>query len=441
MSSREHLVILGGNDGGLSTVLAVRRCNDNRPITVVEKNDFLGHAHCDLPYAAGQMDVKKADLIHRDPEKFAEKYDVNFLLETEAVRVQTARKTVLCRRKNGQTAELEYGKLVLATGAEPVVPPSFTAADEIFTINRVDEIEELNSSLRKTEPVFIIGGGVVGVETADSLSEKGYTVGVIEGERLMLPFSRDFSRLVAEELTAAGVKLFEGQMVKDIQKNHGRFQITTDSAQFSAGTVIAALGTRPLTDYLNDPSFNLDSSGAVPVDNRMRTGVQGIYAVGDIILRPQFDNSRASWPVASAASLDGWIAGLDIAGRGQDRAKGVKKLGLALTNRSIARIGMMPSDLPTTSVWLESTTKVRFYQKWREVYSRIAIDKTTGQLLAGEIAAEANLAGFLLAPLAFYLQKHATVAELAQLEAIYHPELNSMNHALAIPARKFLQNR
>ncbi len=158
-------------------------------------------------------------------------------------------------------------------------------------------------------------------------------------------------------------------------------------------------------------------------------------------MRPQCDNSRETWAVASAASLDGWTVGMDIAGRGYDRGKAVRKLGFAMSDKSFARMGRKPQQLSDGVSWIEGNTRVKYNGEWHEILARIAVKQTTELLCAGEIVADAGLAGFLLEPFAHYLQCRADVGELSQLEAIYHPALNAMNHPLAIPARKYLQTR
>ncbi len=439
MSDRDHLVILGGNDAGLSTALSLRRCGDERPVTILEKKDYIGVGHCDLPYAAGSGPLDRSELIHQDPEEFGAKYNLEFKMNSRVESVKTARKTVYYRDKNGDRQEIEYGNLLVSTGARPVVPSAFSAADELFTITEIEPVERLNRQLTKSAPVVLIGGGAIGVETAFTLSRRGYNVALIEARRVLLPYSSTMAKKVEELLTEAGVRVFTGEPVEDVKQAGNNYRVITSERQHNAHTVVAALGVTPVTDYLSDPSFNKNEQGGLPVDNRMRTGVQGIYAAGDVILRPQFDGERELWPVASAASLDGWTAGMNLAGHSQSRGQGVRRLGFALAEQSFTRMGKAPDALPDSAEWVEATTGVRYLGEWRKVYTRLAIDPANNQLLAGEMSADANLAGFQLAPLARYLQDHATVDELARLETTYHPELNAMNHPLAIPARKYLQ--
>ena len=439
MKDRNHLVIVGGNDAGLSAALAVRRCGDERKITVIEKNSYLGFAHCSFPYAAGSGEIQRQDYIHQDPDEFGSKYKIDFHMESEVYKLNTARRQVHYRNNSGEEKTISFDKLLVASGAEPIVPASFSAADELHVISKVEDIENLNRDLIKTDPVFIIGGGTIGVETAETLADRGYQVGLVEGRRLILPFSQAISEEVEEELVGKGVQVFKNQMVEDVKKVNNRYQIQTPDRNHTAGTVIAALGVKPVTGYLDDPSLNKDERGCLPVDNRMRTGVPGVYAAGDVILRHQFDGQREMWPVASAASLDGWTVGMDLAGRGVDRSRGVRRLGFSLFGTGFARMGTLPDNLPESAHWVEVTTGLNFLGERRRVRARVAVDTSNNLVLAGEIAAGANLAGFLLSPLGHFLQERAQVEKLAGLEAIYHPKLNAMNHPLAITARKYLQ--
>ena len=124
------VVVIGGVAAGPKTAAKIMRLNPQAEVTVLEKGKFISYAGCGLPYYVSGVVKEQKDLMStpigvlRDPGFFQKVKNVKVLTETEALEIDRARKRVRARR-NGEAEDLwlDYDKLVLATGASPVVPP------------------------------------------------------------------------------------------------------------------------------------------------------------------------------------------------------------------------------------------------------------------------------------------------------------------------------
>ena len=112
------VIIIGGVAAGASAAARLRRLDENCKILLLEKGRFISYANCGLPYHLGGVIPEKEDLLVMEPEKFASWFNVEVRTGCEVIRIDRAKKCVVCRT-NGQEYEESYDKLLIATGALP----------------------------------------------------------------------------------------------------------------------------------------------------------------------------------------------------------------------------------------------------------------------------------------------------------------------------------
>jgi NADPH-dependent 2,4-dienoyl-CoA reductase/sulfur reductase-like enzyme len=124
------VIVIGGVAAGPKAAAKIMRLNPEAEVTIVEKGKFISYAGCGLPYYVSGLVKEQKDLMStpigvvRDPSFFQKVKNVKVLIETEALEIDRAKKRVRVRRNCDSTDTwLDYDKLVLATGAKPVIPP------------------------------------------------------------------------------------------------------------------------------------------------------------------------------------------------------------------------------------------------------------------------------------------------------------------------------
>ncbi|MXS86448.1 FAD-dependent oxidoreductase [Nitrosomonas sp. HPC101] len=183
----------------------------------------------------------------------------------------------------GNGTQLVYSQLVLALGADPVrlsIPGD--GADEILSINDLDDYRKFRENLKNVRHVAILGAGLIGCEFANDLVAKGYQVSIFDVSpqplgRLLPPEAGQFFR---EKLAAAGVNFLLDTTVEKINKENGRYHLHyKKGGVVQADMVLSAIGLKPRTSLAVAAGIQINRG--IAVDRYLQTSIQNIYALGD----------------------------------------------------------------------------------------------------------------------------------------------------------------
>jgi pyruvate/2-oxoglutarate dehydrogenase complex dihydrolipoamide dehydrogenase (E3) component len=189
---------------------------------------------------------------------------------------------------------------------------------------------------------LILGGGVVGVETAQAWGMLGSEVTVLEGERRLLPREEEFA---SDQVTAAlrelGVEVRCGQRVRRVRRTDGRVTVwTDDGAAVDAAEGVVAVGRRPATTGLGLEDLQIDTSGPLPVDDRMRVpDLPWLYAIGDVNGRALFTHMGKYHARVAADHILGRESGA-----ADMLADGVMAPRVIFTDPQVAAVGLTTAD-------------------------------------------------------------------------------------------------
>lgn len=199
-------MVVGGGAAGASAAARARRLDPNAEVILIERGSMITHAPCGMPYAIGGIVKSHEELMTYTPEEFEKERNIKVLTRTAVVDIDVDKHVVVTKR--GETEErITWDKLVIATGAKPLVP-NIPGADlkGILTLRHPDEVPDLKGHLEKAKTVAVVGGGYIGVEMADVLLDMGKRVLLFEMFDQVLPASLDpdTAAVVAEEIRGRG---------------------------------------------------------------------------------------------------------------------------------------------------------------------------------------------------------------------------------------------
>lgn len=279
MHQSQHLILGGGMVAGFAAQAMAERGLDAGALTIVSADEAPPYHRPPLSkgFLAGE---EEADEILINEEGFYDEHGIDLRLGTRVEAVDLERRTV--RTADGE--ELGFERLLIATGAEPRrLPVPGAALPGVHLLRALDDSRRIRERLAEGRRAVVIGGGFIGAEVAAVLAEDGLEVTLVYREERLLQrlFTPDLSRHYESVFRENGVTLRSGaevaRMVGDERVES--VELTTGD-RLEASLVVAGIGVEPATGLFRGTAIELDDG--VVVDERLWTGVEGVWAAGDV---------------------------------------------------------------------------------------------------------------------------------------------------------------
>jgi len=272
------VVILGSGLAGYTAAREFRKLDRQTPLVVVSRDAAGFYSKPMLSNAlAGRKTA--AMLVMKAAAKMAEELGATVRAHTEVRQIDTSAQTVLLA--GGES--IAYRDLVLALGADPIrLPLAGDGAQDVLSINDLDDYARFAGRLDGVSQVAILGGGLIGCEFANDLLARGIAPTVID------PAAGPLSRLLPtaagawlrERLEAAGARFLFGVAATRIDCSASGYTLgLSDGSRIEAGLVLSAIGLRPRTDLAQDAGLAVQRG--IVTDRRLATSAAHVYALGD----------------------------------------------------------------------------------------------------------------------------------------------------------------
>jgi NADPH-dependent 2,4-dienoyl-CoA reductase/sulfur reductase-like enzyme len=436
-----RVVIIGGGAAGMSAASRIRRLKDDAEIIVIEKTGLVSHAPCGIPYyLAGLFD--NFDLfMHYTPDYFRSTRRIDVRLNEAAVEVNDG--YVITDRGN----RYEWDYLVLAVGAVPYIPNIPISGDRVVTIHHPADAMRIRDLLNASRSVGIIGAGYIALEVAEAARFRGKDVVMIgRSYPLRKSLDEDVSKYVINELVKHQVDLKLGEKLIEINREGDKQVIITDGNKYTVDLVIITTGIKPNTELAKQLRLKIGETGAVWVDDSMKTSHDAVYAAGDIAETINVVTNKPYWhPFGTTANKMGYVAGSNIAGI-KMRFPGVA--GTSMTrfmNLYIATTGITERDAKNygfkpTSTTIKSRIRARYYPGGGDVIIKLIIDEGSRRILGAQVLGDDG--SYVLGKidvLSSLIMKGATVEDLFFTDLAYLPSVTQVWDPLIIAARQFLK--
>ncbi len=326
--AKRRIIIVGAGIAGISAAEAIREQNPVSEIVLVSKEVNLPYYRLNLTrLLAGE--ISEQSLPVHDETWYREKR-IELLLNTEVTEINPDVKAVILR--DGR--RLLYDRLILAAGSHPFIPPVPGAQKNgVTTLRTLDQALMLSRSSVNSKAAVVVGGGILGLETAAALKQTSPSlpVTVVEGFEYLMPrqLNRKAANRLKKHVEALNIVLETGTSVKEIEGDESAAGVLlANGKRISADLVIFAAGVRP-NSYLARTS-GLHVNHGVIVNDYMETSLEGIYAAGDIA-----EHRGVLYGLWNASMYQGAIAGMNAAGTksvfgGIPRSNTIKVLGIDL---------------------------------------------------------------------------------------------------------------
>ena len=450
-------IIVGGVAGGASCAARLRRLDEKAEILMVERGPYVSYANCGLPYHVGGVIEKESSLLVASEQMFRVMFGIDVRTNCEAISISPKHKTVDLRNtETGEVMTESYDKLVLSPGAASVHPP-LPGIDlpGIFHVRTVPDVRTIRewvaggttylagmsrySGIQMVKPVrraVVVGGGFIGLETAENLIHIGFDVTLIQKpDHVLTPLDPEIAVLVQEHIIRHGVKVAANDGVVGFkQLDGGAIEVQTRSGKtYPADIVILAIGVRPDTTLAKTAGLTIGERGGIRVDDHMRTSDPDIFAVGDAIEVKDFGTDQWSLiALAGPANRQGRIAADVIAGRDSRYrgTQGTSIIGLfggaaAWTGVSEKTLKLL-GDTDYEKIYLFPNSHAGYYPGAKMLGLKLIFRKSNGKVLGAQaLGQDGPAVDKRISALAMAIQMGATIYDLEEAELCYAPQFGS----------------
>ena len=449
------VIIVGGVAGGASCAARLRRMDVKAEILMVERGPYVSYANCGLPYHVGGVIEKESSLLLSNEMMFKMMYNIEARTNTEAVKILPEEKTVKLRNtETGEETAEVYDKLVLSPGAVSFHPP-LPGIDlpGIFHVRTVPDAKQINEFIAKGTPFLagmhrysgfqtlrpktravVVGGGFIGLETAENLIHRGFEVTLLQrGNQVLDPLDKENARVIEGYMKKHGVNIVLGDGAAAFKEGaNGGIDVETESGKiYHADVVILAIGVRPDTTLAKMAGLEIGERGGIRVDDQMRTSNPDIFAVGDAVEVKDFMTGEWSLiALAGPANRQGRIAADVIAGRDSKfrGTQGTAIVGLfdgavawtGVSEKTLNRLG----DTDYEKIYLYPNSHAGYYPGAKPIAMKIIFRKSDGRLLGAQ-ALGMDGVDKRISVIAGMLQMGATIYDLEEAELCYAPQFGS----------------
>lgn len=391
------VVIIGGVAGGATAAARIRRLDEQAEIVVFERSGFISYANCGLPYYIGGAIEDENDLTLQTPENFHKRFRVRMNVHHEVTAIHPDVKSVTVKNlESGKVFTENYDKLVLSPGAKPI-KPSFDGvdSDRIFTLRTVEDTLKIKKYTDEYHPksAVVVGGGFIGIETAENLRCLGMGVTIVEAaDQLMAPFDRDMVSFIHAEIRKNGIHLMLDTMVEGFADNDCGVDVRLkNTSTLHTDMVVMAIGVAPETALAEEAGLELGIKNSIVVNDKMETSVPDIYAVGDAVQIKNFVTDKDTLiSLAGPANKQGRIAADNICGGESHYTGGQGSSVIKIFDMTAAATGINEKtaeslNIDADKVILSPMNHAGYYPGGTIMTLKVLFEKNTYRLLGAQI--------------------------------------------------------
>ncbi|WP_224956849.1 FAD-dependent oxidoreductase [Geomonas subterranea] len=444
----KRIVVIGANAAGAKAAAKARRIDPRAEIVVLDRGNFISYGACGIPYYVSDTVKELKDLMStpvgvvRDPNFFSKVKGVSVRTNTEVTAIDRLQKVIRLREGGGGESELPYDKLVLATGSSPFVPAlDNVTLPNVFTVKSIEDAELLKQKAVSGAAACIIGAGLIGLETAEALQGNGMRVTLVEMRNQLLPgvLDPEVAAVVEKQVKLQGVTVLTGCAVTGFA-GEGRVRtVIAGDHEIPADLVVLAPGVTPNVSLAREAGLAIGVTGAIAVDERLRTSDPDIYACGDCCETTHLVTGKKVFvPLGSTANKQGRVAGINAAGGDATFAGVIGTSILKVFNVNAGKTGLTGTEARNEGFDVETVLspapdRAHFYPGAKPILLKLIAERGTGCILGLQAAGEGAVDKRLDAAAAA-ITFRATAEQLSQLDLAYAPPYGAAMDNLIVAA-------
>jgi len=451
MSDVKKIVVIGGSAAGPKAAARARRMDEKAEITIIQKDPDLSMASCGFPYYVGgffddrNMLLSTPTDVTRNPTFYINSKGIVAKTDTEAIAVDRQKKSVTCRnRVTGKDDMVNYDKLILTTGATPVMPPvpgsDLTGITTLQSMRDADYLRKIRDE-QKIKKAVIIGGGLIGMETSEALQLAGMDITIIELLPQLLTFlDWEMAKLVenhvrskdANVITENGLVAFLGEDGKltGVKLSNG--------TELPCELAVVAVGVRPNAKLAREAGLQIGETGGITVNEHMQTSDPDIYAAGDCVeINNLITGKKVHAPYGDLANLQGRVAGENAAIGNGATFPGTIQTGICkVFDYSAGTTGLsektaIQAGYTNIEITINASPDKPNFMDGKMLITKLVVEKPSGKILGAQCVGPGDVSK-QIAQWAMAIKGRLTVEDMVNADFPYAPPFSlAIDHCIA----------
>ncbi|GAB6097661.1 FAD-dependent oxidoreductase [Desulfatiferula olefinivorans] len=423
-------LIIGGDAAGMSAASRAKRNNADLDVTVLEKTRDVSYSACGMPYNIADPDRNMDVLVVRSAEVFRRKQGINLLTGHEALELDPKNRRVKGRGPEGKPFDLPYDRLLIATGASPIIPRDIDRTlPGVFPLKALEDGRNIKAYIadHAVKKAVIVGMGYIGLEMCEALTERGIAVDMIRRSGGFVPWlSMEMNNLIEAETRGKGVRLHFNEGLKGIEKTEKGLIVESDTMTFAADLVILALGVTPNSGLAKAAGLALGPHKEIAVSRAMETSLPNIYAAGDCADAYHVVTGEKVWiPLALRANRAGWAVADTVCGHRTELPGIAGTAVFKLFDYQVARTGLtlresFENGFNAVETVIKSRSRAHGQRGSSDIWVQAVGDRKTRRLLGMFMVGKDGVAHRINAA-AVALSARMTVDDYIQSDLAYAP--------------------
>ena len=436
-------VIIGGDAAGMSAASRIKRTEPDSEVVVFEKTGDVSYSACGMPYNIAVPEKPVDKLIVRSAKAFREDQNIDLRTGHAVAGIDPGAKKVSVELADGGSLEMEYDRLLIATGASAVIPDvPGTDLEGVFVLKALEDARKIKGYLEKKDVkrAVLVGMGYIALEMAEALRERGIEVVMVKKREQLLPWMLpELSEVVKKELTENGVELYPGLPLEAIRKTDGGLSLEAGGKSFECDMVLLAIGVRPESGIAGAAGLRLGESGAVSIDKNMRTSSPDVFSAGDCADCYSIVSGKKIWlPLALTANRGGRLAADNMMGNPVEFSGIAGTAVFKVFNLEVAKTGLTLSEAEEAGfkpVYKAAMTKSKAHVFDGAAMIKLSFiaDSESGKILGAQMVGAEGVARRINAA-AVAIQAGMTLEEFYQCDLAYAPPFSPVWDPLLIAA-------
>lgn len=303
---KKKIIIIGGVAGGATAATRLRRLSEEDEIILFEKGEYISFANCGLPYHVGGVIKERDELLLQTVEGINSQYGLDVRNFSEVTSIDpTGKKVSVLNHQTGDTYEESFDQLIISTGAKSIIPQieGLDDTNNVFTLRNIPDMDLIKKYISENgvKTATVIGGGFIGLEMMENLTELGINVQLVEMAPQVMPnIDFEMAQILHSQINMHGVRLILNDGLKSFQ-NKGEILELTSGEKLQTDMTILSIGVLPENSLAKKSGIELGFKGSIKVNKYMQTNFKDIYAIGDVIevtdaITGHSTNIPLAWP-------------------------------------------------------------------------------------------------------------------------------------------------